>query len=86
LTGIKAAEGVAMMFGIHGGEEVGGGFVVWFGLLGAPVHTEAVAKSAEQPHDPHGIRLSDSAQVVQVRDIQALVQSAFNAPGCAICL
>ena len=32
LAGMKAADGIAMMFGVHGGEEVGGGFVVGFVL------------------------------------------------------
>jgi hypothetical protein len=73
-----------VVFGIHSGEEVGGGFVMRFGLLSAPVRTEAVAKAAEHSHDPHGVGLSDSAQVIEVGHIQALVQSAFNAPGGTI--
>jgi hypothetical protein len=38
-----------MMFGVHGGVEVGGGLVPGFLLPAAPVHEQAVAEAAELP-------------------------------------
>ena len=70
-----------MMFGVHGGEEVGGGLVPGIALAAAPVQEEAVAEAAEHPDGPHGLRQAHAALVVAVRDIQALVQAAFDAPG-----
>jgi len=80
MAGLEAAEGVAMMFGVHGGEEVGGGFVLGFLLPTAPMHEEAVAEAAEHPDDSHGLGQAHAALVVAVRDVQALVQAAFDAP------
>ena len=70
-----------MMFSIHGAEKIGGRFILRFGLLGSPVHEEAVAEAAKHTHDSHGAWLSHSALIVQVGNIQPLVQPAFNAPG-----
>ena len=70
-----------MMFGVHGGEEVGGGLVPGFLLPAAPMQEEAVADAAEHPDDPHRVRQAHAALVGAVRDIQALVQTAFDAPG-----
>jgi len=53
-------------------------------LEAAPVHEEAVAQAAEHAHDPHGARIADAAAVVVVGNVQALVQAAFDAPGCAV--
>lgn len=74
------------MFLTHGAVKVGGGklFGVQFSLTGTPVHEEAVAQSPEHAHDPHGLRMLDTAAVVVVRDVEALMQTAFDAPACAI--
>ncbi len=66
--------------GIHDGEEVGGGFVMGTGLFGDPVHAQAVAQASEHAHKKHGARFAHPTQVVEVADIQALMESAFNAP------
>ena len=78
---MEAGDGVAMMFGVHGGEEVGGGFMFGFLLPAAPVHEEAVAGATEPADDPHGLREAHAAVIVAVGDIQALVEAAFDAPG-----
>ena len=73
-----------MMLGVHGGEKVGGGFVLGFGLSAAPMHEQAVAEAPEHSHHPHGMGQAHPALIVQVGDIQALVESAFDAPGGAV--
>jgi len=78
MAGVEAAEGVAMMFGVHGGEEVSGGFMWGFLLPAAPVHKEAVAEAAKHPDDAHGTGPAHAALIVAVRNIQALVQAAFD--------
>ena len=83
---MNGADGVTMMFCVHGGEEIGGGFVVGLLLLAAPMHEQAVGEPAKHPDDVHGMGLADAAQVVEVGDIQALMQSGFDAPGGAIVL
>jgi len=54
-----------MMFGVHGGEEVSGGFVLRFLLAAAPVHAQAVAEPANHSHHEHRMGLTDPAEVVQ---------------------
>lgn len=81
MAGLEPANGRAMMFGVHGGEEISGGFVVGLVLPAAPFHEEAVADPAEQAHQPHGLGKAHPAQVIPVADVQALVQAAFDAPG-----
>ncbi len=74
------------MFLTHGAVKIGGGemFGVEFSLAGTPVDEEAVAQAPKHPHDPHGLRLADAAAVVVVRNVQALMQTAFDAPACAV--
>ena len=86
LTGLEAANGIAMMFGVHGAEEIGGGFVMGFVLAGAPVHEQTVAETAKHSHHAHGLGLAHAALVVEVGDIQSLVQAALNAPSRAVVL
>jgi hypothetical protein len=62
-----------MMVGVHGSEEVGGGFVVGLGLLVTPVHEQAVAEAAKHADDQHRMRSAHAAEVVVVGDIQALM-------------
>ena len=80
MAGLEAADGIAMMFGVHGGKEVGGGFVPGFLLPAAPMHEEAIAEATEHANDPHGLGQAHAALVVAVGDVQALVQAAFDAP------
>ena len=81
---MKAADGIAMMFGVHRAKKVGGGFVPGLLLAAAPVHEQAVAQTPEHPDDPHGLGQAHAALVVTVRDVQTLVQTAFDAPGGAV--
>ena len=53
IAGTKGTEGITVVFGVHGSQEVGGAFVVGFGLLSTPVHIQTVAKAAEHAHDPY---------------------------------
>ena len=69
-----------MMFGVHSGEKIAGCFMLRFGLAASPVHEEAVAESAKHAHHPHRPGFPDSALIVQVGNVQALMQSAFDAP------
>ena len=56
---MNGADGITMMFCVHGGEEIGGGFVVGLLLLAAPMHEEAVAEPAKHPNDVHGMGRPD---------------------------
>ena len=84
LTGMDGANGVAMMFGVHGGEEIGRGFV--FGLLlpAAPMHEKAVAKAPQHSGDAQGLRLAHATEIIQMGNVQAQVQPGFNSPGGAV--
>lgn len=73
-----------MMFGVHGGEEVGGGFVLGLILTAAPVHEEAVTKAPEQADDAHGLREAHAAEVIEMGHIQALMEAALNTPSLAV--
>jgi len=69
-AGMEAANGIAMMFCVHGGEEVRCGFVFWCFLLGPPMHEAAVSEPAEHPHDAHGFGQAHPAMVIEVADVQ----------------
>jgi hypothetical protein len=86
LAGMEAADGITMMFGVHGAEKVGGGFVLGLFLSAAPMHEQTVAEAPKHPHHPHGLWFTDPALVVQMRYVQSLVQSAFDTPGCPVVL
>ena len=86
LAGLQATYGVAMMFGIHGAEKVGGGFVMWLFLATTPVLAQAVAEAAEHTHDQHRMGQAHPTKVVVMGHIQALVQPAFDAPRGAVVL
>jgi len=70
-----------MMLGVHGGKEVGGGFVFWFLLPTAPMHEKAVTETAQHSGHTQGLWLAHATQIVQMGDVQALVQAVFDAPG-----
>lgn len=75
-----------MMFGIHGGEKVGGGFVLGLFLAAAPVNEETVAEAPQQAHHAHGLGQAHPALVVQVADVQPQMQAIFNAPSGLVSL
>jgi len=83
-TGVKAANGIAMMFGIHGGKKISGGFVLGLGLLAAPMHAETVAEAAEHSDHAHGAGLAHAALIIPMGDIQPQVQPVFDAPGRSV--
>jgi len=70
LAGVEAADGVAMMLGVHGGEEVGGGFMPGFVLPCAPVHEQTVTQTPEPADDPHGLGQAYAALLVAVRFVE----------------
>ena len=72
-----------MVFGVHGVEKVGGGFVVGLVLFRDPVQAEAVAEAAEHSHEEHGGGFAHAAQILKVAHVEALMESAFDAPGGA---
>ena len=86
MAGLEATNGITMMFGVHGAEKIGGGFVLGPFLSATPMHEQTVAEAPKHPHDPHGFWSADAALVVQMRDVQALVQPAFDAPGGPVVL
>jgi hypothetical protein len=55
MAGMEATDGIAMMFGVHGVEEIGGGFVPGLLLSAAPMHKQTDAEAPKHPHDPHGL-------------------------------
>jgi hypothetical protein len=69
-AGVEATEGIAMMFGIPGGKEVGGGFVLGLVLPAAPVPEEALTERANHSRHTHGFGLAHAAVVVQMADVQ----------------
>jgi hypothetical protein len=58
-----------MMLGVHGGEEVSGGFMLGLFLPAAPVHAQAVAEPANHAHHQHRMGVTDAAEVVQMRHV-----------------
>lgn len=71
---------MTLLFGVHDGEEIGGGFVSGFLLPCAPMDEEAVTEAAKEAHDAHRSGGANTAVIFEMGDVQALVQSAFNAP------
>src|SRR5687767_14104860 len=65
VAGMEAANGVAMMFGVHGAEKIGGRFVAGLLLSAAPFHKQAVADAPEQAHQAHGLGQAHPAQVLR---------------------
>ena len=45
---------------------------------------EAVAEATEHPHEEHGGGLAHAAQIIEVTDVEALVEPAFDTPGGAV--
>jgi hypothetical protein len=68
----------------HKGLKVGSGNVLWATLMGAPLHKEADGEAAKHAQDPHAILILHPASVVVVGDVQALVQTAFDAPSLPV--
>ena len=68
-----------VVFG-QGGLEIGGGDMVWAPLVSTPLDEEAIAQAQHHSQNQHAIVVAYPAAVVVVGDIQALVQTALNAP------
>src|SRR5271165_2004389 len=68
-----------VVFG-QGGLEIGGGDMVWTSLVSTPLDEEAIAQAQHHSEHQHGVVVANPAAVVVVGDIQALVQTALNAP------
>jgi hypothetical protein len=83
---MEATNGLTMMFGVPGAEEIGGDFELGLDLSVAPMHKQTVAEAPKHPHDPHGFGFAEAALVVQRREVQSLVQSAFDASGGPVVL
>jgi hypothetical protein len=58
LAGMEASNGIAMMFGVHGAEEVSRGLGLGVFLLATPMHEQTVAEPPKHPHHPHGLGLA----------------------------
>ncbi|MEO7317774.1 MAG: hypothetical protein ABIZ56_02170, partial [Chthoniobacteraceae bacterium] len=84
LEGGDGAQDATGVFGGHGGGEVGGGFVVGFGLMSAPVHEEAVGQAGEDAVDSQGIGSAQPALVVAPGDVQPGVEAGLDAPVAAV--
>ena len=54
--------------------------MVWAPLVSAPLDEEAIAQAQHHSQNQHAIVVAYPAAVVVVGDIQALVQTALNAP------
>ena len=64
LAGMEATDGITMMFGVHGAEEIGGSLVLGLVLSAAPMHEQAVAEAPKHSHDAHGLWFADPALIV----------------------
>jgi len=83
-VGVEATDGIAMMFGVHGGEEISCGFVLRLLLPATPMHEQTIAEPAQHAHDTHGFGQAHAALVVQMTDVQAQMQAVFNAPSSSV--
>src|SRR5207245_11786393 len=63
----------------HSRVKVGGGPILGMGLMGTPLHEQAVTDAAEQTRDEHGWRAANPAEIVVMRNVQPLVQAIFDA-------
>ena len=68
-VGVEATDGITMMFGVHGGEEISCGFVFGPFLSATPVHEQTITEAAQHAHDPHGFGQPHAALVVQMTDV-----------------
>lgn len=63
----------------HGRLKVGGSQMLGMRLVGAPLHEQAVADTAEQTRHEHGRRAANPAAIIVVRNVQPLMQAVFDA-------
>ena len=70
-----------MVFG-QGGLEICRGEMIWPSLVGTPFHEKAITEAHSE--NQHSVMVTDPAAVVVVGDIQALMQTALNAPGVPV--
>src|SRR5437660_11376060 len=74
-AGMETANGIAMMFGVHRAEEVGGGFVLGLVLLATPVHEQTITEAPKHRHHPHRLGFAHTALVVELAHGQRLAQA-----------
>ena len=72
-----------VVFG-QGGLEICGGDMIWASLVGAPFHEKAITETQHHSENQDSVMVTDPAAVVVVGDIQALMQTALNAPGVPV--
>ncbi len=77
--GEKQAHGGTTMVFAHRGLKIRRRQVFGMGLMRAPFHEQAVADAAEQARHEHRIGVANAAAIVVVGNVQALVQTVFNA-------
>lgn len=68
----------------HGGLKISGRQMAGFGLLTSPMDEQAVGKPAKDAQEQHPLVALDPATVVVVRNVEALMQAAFNPPAITV--
>ena len=68
------------VIGAHKGKEVSGGFELGFFMLGLPMNEETIGEPGEHAFDPHGVGITDTREIIKVRDVESLVESVLNTP------
>src|SRR5262249_53767228 len=58
--------------------------MIWASLVGAPFHEKAITEAQHHSENQDSVMVTDPAAVVVVGDIQALMQTALNAPGVPV--
>src|SRR6516162_2155459 len=58
--------------------------MIWASLVGAPFHEKAITETQHHSENQDSVMVTDPAAVVVVGDIQALMQTALNAPGVPV--
>lgn len=79
--GQQQPQGCLTVILAHGGLEVGGRqkLRMGTGLMGAPLHEEAVAEAPEQAGHKHGVGVANPATIIVMGNVQTLVQAVFDA-------
>jgi len=72
LAGLKAAERIATMFGLHDAKKVGGRLVLRLLLPRAPFQQQAVAETPQHRHQTDRAGPTHPAGVLPMQDVQTL--------------
>lgn len=48
------------------------------------MHAETVGDAAEHSHEEHGGGFAHPAQIIEMADVEALMEAAFDTPGSAV--